>query len=77
MRSRTAQIESSIQEVQEIYEAVDMLASSQDKAVLDTLGIESRSSSSSESSDEETDHSDRLLEIVVKQCWIIPCLPKL
>ena len=54
-----------------------MLASSQDKAVLDTLGIESRSSSSSESSDEETDHSDRLLEIVVKQCWIIPCLPKL
>ena len=35
-----------------------MLASSQDKAVLDTLGIESRSSSSSESSDKETDRSD-------------------
>ena len=58
MRSRAARIESSIQEVQEIYEAVDMLASSQDKAVLDTLGIESTSSSSSESSDEETDRSD-------------------
>lgn len=52
MRSRAARIESS---VQEIYEAVDY---SQDKAVLDTLGIGSTSSSSSEDSDEETDISD-------------------
>ena len=58
IRSRAACIEFSIQEVQEIYEAVDMLAYSQDKAVLDSLGIESTSSSSSEGSDEETDHSD-------------------
>ena len=55
MRSCAARIESSIQEVQEIF---DMLAYSQDKAVLDSLGIESTSSSSSEGSDEETDYSD-------------------
>ena len=47
-----------VHEVQEIYEAINMLAYSQDKALLDTLGLKSTSSSSSEGSDEETDYSE-------------------
>ena len=58
MKSRAARIKSSIHEVQEIYEAINMLAYSQDKALLDTLGLKSTSSSSSEGSDEETDYSE-------------------
>lgn len=56
MRLRAAHIERSIQQVREIYEAVDMLAYSQDKALLDSPGLES---TSSEDSDEEADFSDR------------------
>lgn len=55
MKSHAAHVESCIQEVQEIYEAVESLAQSQDKALLDTLGIQCNSSS--ESSGEETDSS--------------------
>lgn len=55
MRSRAAHVESCTQEVQEIYEAVETLAQSQDKALLDTFGIECNSSS--ESTGEETDCS--------------------
>ena len=62
MKSCAEHIESCIQEVQEIYEAVDVLAYSRDKAVLDTLGIESSSSSSSESSGDEIDFQESGLE---------------
>lgn len=62
MKSCAEHIESCIQEVQEIYEAVDVLAYSRDKAVLDTLGIESSSSSSSESSGDEIDFPESGLE---------------
>ena len=41
-----------------ICETIDMLAYSQDKAVLDTLGVKTSSFSSSESSDEGSDYSD-------------------
>ena len=43
----------------EIYETVDMLAYSQDKAVLDTLRVKTSSFSFSESSDKGSDYSDR------------------
>ena len=55
MRARASHVEDCIKEVQEIYQAIDSLAQTQDQALLHTLGIES--SSSSESSGEETDCS--------------------
>ena len=54
MQSRALHVESCVQEVQELYEAVESLAKSQDEAVLDTFGIVS---TSSESSGHETDCS--------------------
>lgn len=55
MRAHASHVESCIQEAQEIYEAVESLAQTQDQALLDTLGMES--SSSSEGTDDETDCS--------------------
>ena len=55
MSARTEHVEDCTKEVQEIYEAVESLACTQEQAVLDMLGFES--SSSSESSGEEIDCS--------------------
>ena len=55
MKVRASHVETCIKEAQDIYEAIDSLARSQDQALLDTLGIQSNSSS--ESSGEETDCS--------------------
>ena len=55
MSARTEHVEDCIKEVQEIYEAVESLACTQEQAVLDMLSFES--SSSSESSGEEIDCS--------------------
>ena len=54
MKTRAAHVETCIKEAQEIYEAVESLVQNQDRALLESLGIES---SSDENSDKDCSDS--------------------
>ena len=65
MKTRAACVESCVREAQELYKAVDDLAHTQDRALLDSLGISSCSSDSGDESEctKEYDLRSPLLKV--------------